>query len=65
MEKNWATLAKGDTHVKVAGIVGKPNFVENEGGNSTQEKWTYDCGSGGKRSITFKDGFMVKIEVTY
>ena len=65
MEKNWATLAKGDTQVKVAGIVGKPNSVENEDGNSAQEKWTYECGSGGKRSITFKNGFMVKIEVTY
>jgi len=65
MERKWAALAKGDTQAKVASIVGKPESVENEGEDSTQEKWIFECGSGGKRSITFKDGFMVKIEVKY
>jgi len=65
MEQKWASLIKGDTQVKVASIVGKPAFVENDDEDSAQEIWVYECGSGGKRSLTFKDGFMVKIEVKF
>ena len=65
MQKKWATLLKGDTQARVAGLVGKPDSVENEGEDSSQEIWIFECGSGSKRSITFKDGFMVKIEVKF
>ena len=65
VERKWATLAKGDTQAKVASIVGKPDSVENEGEDSSQEIWIFECGSGSKRSITFNDGFMVKIEIKY
>ena len=63
--KKWATLKKGDSQAKVVSRVGKPNSSENDDEDSTKELWIYECGSEGKRSITFKDGFMVKIEVKF
>ena len=65
IERKLATLIKGDTQARVASIVGKPNSVENEDEDSGQVTWVYDCGSEGKRAITFKDGFIEKIEVRY
>ena len=65
MERKLATLIKGDTQARVASIVGKPNSVENEDEDSGQVIWVYDCGSEGKRAITFNDGFIEKIEVRY
>lgn len=64
-KNKWAKLQKGDSQAKTSSIVGKPNSVENEDKDSGQEIWIYDCGTEGKRIITFKDGFIEKIEVKY
>jgi len=65
IQKAWSAIDKGDSQSKVASMVGKPNSVENEDEDSGQVTWIYDCGTKGKRIITFKDGFIEKIEVKY
>ena len=64
-EKKWLAIQKGDSQSKIASIVGKPDSIENENKDSEKVTWIYDCGSEGKRAITFKDGITEKIEVKY
>jgi hypothetical protein len=64
-KKTWSEIKRGDSQANVASMIGRPNSVENRKKDSGEEIWTYDCGSEGKRTITFQDGFIEKIEVKY
>jgi len=64
-QKGWLTIQKGDSQSKITSIVGKPDYIEDENKDSEKVTWVYDCGSEGKRAITFRDGFIEKIEVKY
>lgn len=63
--RKLSILQKGDNQAKISNIIGKPDSIRKEEEESGQEAWVYDCGLEGKRIITFKDGFIEKIEVKY
>ena len=63
--KQLSKLQKGDNQAKISSAVGKPDSIQKGEDRSGLETWVYDCGTEGKRSITFKDGFIEKIEVKY
>ncbi len=64
-KKIWLKIKKGDSQVTIASIIGKPDSIQKEEDGSGREIWVYDCGTEGMRAITFKDGFIEKIEVKY
>ncbi len=64
-QKTWLEIKEGDSQVKVARMLGRPNSVEMKGIDSEQQIWIYDCGEEGKRIINFKDGFIEETEVKY
>jgi tetratricopeptide (TPR) repeat protein len=59
----WSKLQKGHSQARVEMSVGKPMLIEKKG--TGQEVWIYNYGTEGKRIITFKNGFIEKIEVKY
>jgi hypothetical protein len=63
--KKLSKLQKGDNQAKISSVIGKPDSIQKEEEVSGQETWIYDCGTEGKMSIAFKDGFIEKIEVKY
>ena len=63
--KKWATIKKGDSQAAIASLIGKPNSIQKKENDSERVTWIYDCGNEGKRAITFKDGFIEKIDVKY
>lgn len=63
--KKLSKLQKGDSQAKISTVIGRPDSIRKEEEESGHETWIYDCGSEGKRIITFEDGFIEKIEVKY
>jgi len=60
IEKKWAEIQKGDSVEKVSNILGTPTSIRREG---KKELWTYVYGLKEKRTLTFKKGFLEKIEI--
>ena len=63
--KKLSKLQRGDSQAKISTVIGRPDSIQKEEEESGQETWIYDCGTEGKRAVTFKDGFIEKIEVKY
>lgn len=64
-KKTWSEIKRGVSQANVASMIGRPNSVGKGKKDSGEEIWAYDCGSEGKRTITFQDGFIEKIEVKF